>query len=261
MSGQWLSGRGAFITGGGSGIGRATALRLAAAGCSVSVAGRRPDPLAAVVSEIEQAGGRASAIVCDVTSLESVEAAVQGTVEQLGSLSILVNGAGIAPSGKLEHTDEETWRAVFATNVDGVYRVTKAALPHLRAAGWGRILQVASTAARTGFAYVSAYCASKHAVLGFTRALALEVARESITVNAVCPGYVDSPMTDASIARIVAKTSQTTEQVRRTLESTSPQRRLIQPDEVAAVIAMLCTDEARGIHGQALQIDGGAIVS
>ncbi|MEQ8768367.1 MAG: SDR family NAD(P)-dependent oxidoreductase [Planctomycetota bacterium] len=258
MTERGLKGRVALITGGGSGIGRATTLRLAEAGARVVVCGRRLEPLEQVAKEC---AGEAVAIACDVTSPESVDAAVAETVERFGSLTILVNGAGVAPSAKLEQTSEELWRSVFATNIDGVYRMTKTALPHMKAAGWGRIIQVASTAARTGFAYVSAYCASKHAVLGFTRAIALEVARENITVNAVCPGYVDSPMTDASVKRIAEKTGRPEDEVRGTLEATSPQRRLIQPEEVAATIAMLCSEEARGIHGQAIQIDGGAVVA
>jgi 3-hydroxybutyrate dehydrogenase len=178
----------------------------------------------------------------------------------LGGLDILVSGAGIAPSAPLVKTPDETWREVLETNLSGVFYCLREALPEMAARGWGRVINMASIAGKTGMPYVAAYVASKHGVLGLTKVAALEVAQKGVTVNAICPGYVDTPMTDASVARIAQKTNRPSADVRRMLADTSPQKRLVGADEVAALAVFLCREEARGITGQALNVDGGTVV-
>jgi NAD(P)-dependent dehydrogenase (short-subunit alcohol dehydrogenase family) len=175
-------------------------------------------------------------------------------------VDILVNGAGIAPTAPLVKTSDETWTSVLAVNLSGVFYATREALPAMVERGFGRVVNVASIAGKSGMPYIAAYAASKHGVLGLTKVAALEVATKGVTVNAVCPGYVDTPMTDAGIAAIVAKTGQKAEDVRKRLEDMSPQKRMVTSEEVAALILFLCGDEARGITGQALNVDGGTVV-
>jgi NAD(P)-dependent dehydrogenase (short-subunit alcohol dehydrogenase family) len=210
-----------------------------------------------VAVEIASGGGDALGIVCDVTSATSVAEAVAGARRRYGRIDILVNNAGIAESAPLARTDEEMWARIMAVNLTGPYRCTREILPEMLERARGRVINIASVAARVGLQYTTAYCASKHGVLGFTRALALEVAARGVTVNAVCPGWVDTDMTTASIARIVEKTGQPADRARRTLEGMSPQGRLIQPEEVAAVALFLASDAAHGITGQAINVDGG----
>jgi len=173
---------------------------------------------------------------------------------------VLVNAAGVAPSAPPVKTSDEVWRSALETNLSGTFFCLRAALPGMMERGWGRVVNLASIAGKTGYPYIAAYAASKHGVLGLTKVAALEAAERGVTVNAVCPGYVDSPMTDASVARIVAKTGLPPGDVRKRLEDMSPQKRLMTADEVAALVVFLCGDEARGITGQALSLDGGTLV-
>jgi NAD(P)-dependent dehydrogenase (short-subunit alcohol dehydrogenase family) len=175
-------------------------------------------------------------------------------------VDVLVNAAGIAPTAPLVKTDDATWRAAIDTNLGGVFYAMREALPEMTARGFGRIVNVASVAGKTGMPYVAAYVASKHGVLGLTKVAALEAATKGVTVNAVCPGYVDTAMTDAGIARIVEKTGLSAAEARRRLEETSPQKRMVTAEEVAALCLFLCGDEARGITGQALNVDGGSVL-
>jgi NAD(P)-dependent dehydrogenase (short-subunit alcohol dehydrogenase family) len=195
-----------------------------------------------------------------VAQPDAVRGLFAGAREALGPVQILVNGAGIAPSALTWRTDDAAWRAAIDTNLSGAFYAMREALPAMLEAGWGRVVNVASIAGKTGYPYISAYAASKHGLLGLTKCAALEVAAKGVTVNAVCPGYVDTPMTEVSIARIVEKTGQPAAAVRQRLEETSPQRRLFRVEEISALVLFLCSDAARGITGQALSLDGGTVV-
>jgi NAD(P)-dependent dehydrogenase (short-subunit alcohol dehydrogenase family) len=173
---------------------------------------------------------------------------------------IVVNNAGVAGSHKFLNHPDDLWERLLDANLTSVYRVSKAFVPGMVAAGWGRIINLASVASKVGQKYMAAYTASKHGVLGLTRALAVELNEHHITVNAICPGYVDTPMTDAAVANIVARTGRTEEETRDLLRNTSPQQRFIEPAEVAAVAVMLASEEAGGITGQAINVDGGAVM-
>jgi NAD(P)-dependent dehydrogenase (short-subunit alcohol dehydrogenase family) len=254
-----LSGRIALVTGGGRGIGREAALALASAGADVAVAARSANELADTVTAIRAAGRRGEAIVCDVTERAQVEAMTAQVKSALGEPSILVNNAGIAGSAKVTDTTDEMWDRMLRVNATGAFYCTRAVLPMMLQAKWGRIVNVASIAAKTGAPYIAAYAASKHALLGLTRAVAAEVATRGITVNAVCPGYVDTGMTDASTANISARTGRSEQDARKILEGFSPQGRLMTAGEVAALITFLCSQTARGITGQGIVLDGGAL--
>jgi NAD(P)-dependent dehydrogenase (short-subunit alcohol dehydrogenase family) len=248
-----LTGRTALVTGGGRGIGRAIAARLARDGARVIVAGRTRGEIDAAAAEL---GG--IALVMDVADRASIVAAL-ASIE--GPVDVLVNNAGAAESAPLERTSDELWDRMMAVNATSTFTLCRALLPPMVARGYGRVVNVASNAGLTGYAYSAAYCASKHAVVGLTRALALEVARTPVTVNAVCPGWVSTRLVDESVARIVEKTGRTADEARRSLAAMSPQKRLVEPDEVAHVVAMLCGDAGRSVHGQAIPIDGGQVMS
>jgi NAD(P)-dependent dehydrogenase (short-subunit alcohol dehydrogenase family) len=253
--------RHALVTGAGSGIGRAIALALAASGLQVSLCGRRAAPLEAVRSEIMAAGGNATVFDgFDVGDAQSVEAGIAGAVARSGDIAVLVNCAGEAPSAPFEKTDMTLWNRVIGINLTGTFLVTQAALPSIRRAGRGRIVNIASTAGLTGYAYVSAYCASKHGVIGLTRALALELARTDITVNAVCPGFTDTPLIDGAVETISNKTGRTEEEARASLARANPQGRLVTPDEVADAVLWLVSEKATAITGQAIPVAGGEVL-
>ena len=254
-----LTGRIALVTGGGRGIGRAVALSLAAAGADVAVAARSARELDETAAAIRATGRRAEAIVCDVAERPQVDAMVARVRSALGDPLILVNNAGIAGSAKLTDTTDEMWEQMLRVNATGAFYCTRAVLPMMLQAKWGRIVNVASIAAKSGAPYIAAYAASKHALLGLTRAVAAEVATRGITVNAVCPGYVDTGMTDASTANISARTGRSEQEARKILEGFSPQGRLMTIGEVAALITFLCSQTARGITGQGIVLDGGAL--
>ena len=255
-----LSGRRAFVTGGGRGIGRAVALDLARAGAAVAVSSRTRADVDSVRDEIRALGVAALALPLDVRRSGEVQEAVAEVQRVLGGLDILVNGAGVAPSAPLVKTSDDTWSLAIDTNLSGAFYCLRAALPGMLEAGWGRVVNIASIAGKTGYPYIAAYAASKHGLLGLTKCAALEAAARGVTVNAVCPGYVDTPMTDVSITRIVEKTGLPATDVRRRLEETSPQKRLFTSEEVSALVMFLCGEGARGITGQALSLDGGTVV-
>ncbi len=254
-----LAGRVALVTGAGRGIGQAVALSLAAAGADVAVAARTAAQLEETASAVREQGRKSVALVCDVGDRAQVERAVARVRERMGPPLVLVNNAGIAASAKLSETTDDLWERMLRVNATGAFYCSRAVLPFMLEAGWGRIINMASVAARVGAAYISAYAASKHALLGLTRAVAAEVAGKGITVNAICPGYVDTDMTAGSVENISARTGRTTGQTRKILEGFSPQNRLITPEEVAALAAYLCSDAARGINGQGIVVDGGAV--
>jgi NAD(P)-dependent dehydrogenase (short-subunit alcohol dehydrogenase family) len=254
-----LTGRIALVTGGGRGIGRAVALSLATAGADVAVTARSSKELEETAAAIRALGRRAEAIVCDVTDRPQVDAMVARVKSALGDPLILVNNAGIAGSAKLADTTDEMWDRMLRVNATGAFYCTRAVLPTMLQAKWGRVVNLASIAAKAGGLYIAAYTASKHALLGLTRAVAAEVAARGITVNAVCPGYVDTEMTDASAANISKRTGRSEEDARKILEGFSPQGRLMTAEEVASLATYLCSEAARGINGQGIVIDGGAV--
>ncbi len=255
-----LERRRAFVTGGGRGIGRQVALDLAKAGAAVAVCSRTTGEVERVAAEIRDAGGTAHAFAVDVSRAAAVQSGFTAAVAALGGIDILVNGAGIAPSALVHRTTDETWDSTIATNLSGAFYGIRAALPGMLERNWGRVITIASIASKTGYPYIAAYAASKHGVLGLTRCAALEVAKTGITVNAVCPGYVDTPMTDQGVERMAAKTGRPAAEIRKTLEDMSPQKRLYTSEEVSALVLFLCGDAAAGINGQGLSIDGGTVL-
>ncbi|HEY3104708.1 MAG TPA: SDR family NAD(P)-dependent oxidoreductase [Pyrinomonadaceae bacterium] len=257
-----LANRLAFITGGGRGIGRAIALAFASEGASVIVAARTREQIESVAAEInEQQGAEALAVECDVAYSESVKRAFERATEKFARApDILVNNAGIVETAPFVKTDEAMWQRHLTVNLTGSYHCTRVALGAMVAGRWGRVINIASIAGKTGAPYISAYAASKHGVLGLTRSLALEVAAQGITVNAICPGYVDTEMTEHGIENIVARTGISADEARTALEGMSPQNRMITAEEVAAVAVLLASEEGRGINGQAINVDGGTVL-
>jgi NAD(P)-dependent dehydrogenase (short-subunit alcohol dehydrogenase family) len=259
-----LAGRTAFVTGGGRGIGRAVALAFASEGARLFVVARTAAEVERVAGEVRAvSGGDAAAhAVCDVADPRSVSRAFDEARAFFGNggPDILVNNAGIAESTKFADTSDEFWQRHIAVNLSGTFYCMRAALPAMVARGWGRIVNVASIAGKTGAPYIAAYSASKHGVLGLTRSAALEVATKGVTINAVCPGYVDTDMTTRALENIEAKTGRKREESLEAIKRMSPQNRLVTPEEVAALALLLASDEGRGITGQAINVDGGTVL-
>ncbi len=257
-----LAERIAIITGGGRGIGRAVALAFAREGADVMVLARTEDEVRRVAEEVrDECGVRASHAVCDVADAASVERAFAFASEQFGrAADILVSNAGIAESAPLVKTDDELWQRHLDINLSGTFYCMRAALPAMIARGWGRIINIASIAGKTGAPYIAAYAASKHGVLGLTRSAAVEVAMSGVTVNAICPGYVETDMTERAVSNITARTGKSADEARAILERMSPQQRLVTSEEVAALALLLAGHEGRGINGQAINVDGGSVL-
>ncbi len=256
-----LSRRRAVVTGAGRGIGRSIALALAREGADVAVTARTQGEIEQLAAEIRAMGRQSLAVPCDVTDSEQVKHMATTLIEGLGGVDILVNNAGNAGSHKFLNHPDELWHRMLSINLTSVYYVTKAFVPRLIEQRWGRIITIASMASRVGGSYIAAYTAAKHGVLGLTRALAVELLPYNITVNAICPGYVNTPMTDASVSNIAARTGMSEAQAREALEKSSPQKRLFEPEEIAAVAVFLAQDINKGITGQAINIDGGGVMS
>jgi len=255
-----LENRIALITGGGRGIGRAITLAFAREGARVVLAARTGQQVEDAAAEI---GNEEIAlpVVCDVSDLASVELMFARVSVRFGrSPDILVNNAGIAESAPLVKTDDDLWQRHLAINLTGTFYCTRAAVPPMLEQGWGRVINIASIAGKTGAPYIAAYSASKHGVLGLTRSIALEVAAKGITVNAICPGYVDTDMTTRGIENVTAKTGRSADQALEAIKKMSPQNRLITVEEVAALALLLASDEGRGINGQAINVDGGTVL-
>lgn len=250
--------RHALVTGGGSGIGAAIATALVAAGLRVTITGRRADVLQALAARFP---GQMQAVVVDVTDEAAIAQAFAQAKAAFGPIQILVNNAGQAHSAPFLKTDAALWQQMLAVNLGGTFLCTQAALPDMLAAKWGRIINVASTAGLVGYAYVSAYVAAKHGVVGLTRALALEVAKKGITVNAVCPGYTETDILRESIANVVAKTGRTSEEARAEFASGNPQGRIVQPEEVADAVLWLSGPGAASVTGQAIAVSGGEVMN
>ena len=254
-----LAGRGAVVTGAGRGIGLAVARALVGAGAAVVVAARTRDAIEAVATELRAAGGRAWAVSCDVTDLANVQALARAAETHLGHVDILVNNAGVSHSAPLQKTTLADWNRILTVNATGTFLCTQAFLPTMVARRWGRVVNIASVAGLGGGKYIAAYSASKHAVVGFTRSAAAEVAGTGVTVNAVCPGYVDTDMTRESVARIATKTKMSPEAALRAALETTGQRRLISPEDVAHAVLTLCDDAGRETNGETVVIaEGGA---
>jgi NAD(P)-dependent dehydrogenase (short-subunit alcohol dehydrogenase family) len=254
-----LAGKHALVTGGARGIGAAVTRALLAHGARVTMLGRDEKTLAEA-ARAEAEFSELSYAVADVSDANAVRHAFAAARGRFGRIDILVNNAGQASSAAFLKTDWELWRRMLAVNLDGTFHCTQVALPGMLEAGWGRVINMASTAGLAGYSYVSAYCAAKHAVIGLTRALAMEVATKGVTVNAVCPGYTDTEMVRESVDKIVAKTGRTSEAVRSELVSRNPQRRLVQPEEAANAVAWLCLPGSDAINGQAIAVAGGEVM-
>lgn len=250
---ETLQGKHAVVTGASRGIGLAIARTLRAHGARVTLMARAADALEAAAAEL---GGDTAWQTVDVTDADSVAAAFA----RAGAVDILVNNAGQAASAPFGRTDAALWQRMLDVNLTGAYQCIQAALPGMLDAGWGRVVNVASTAGLTGYRYVAAYCAAKHGLVGLTRALALEVASRGVTVNAVCPGFTDTDLVADAVANIMRKTGRTEDQARAELAAANPQGRLVQPEEVAHAVAWLCMPGAAAMNGQAIAVAGGEVM-
>ena len=255
-----LTGRHAVVTGAARGIGRAISETLARLGADLTLLGRDLERLEDAAARIGAASGsRPRTFAGDVTDADAITTAFTRARAAAGPVAILVNNAGIAASAPFAGTGADLWRSMLETNLTGTFRCAQLVYPAMVEAGWGRIVNIASTAGLRGYGYVAAYCASKHGVVGLTRALALEGARAGVTVNAVCPGFTDTEMAAGTIANIVAKTGRTEAQARAELTALNPQGRLVDPREVADAVAWLCLPSSGAITGQAIAVAGGEV--
>ena len=249
---NWLEGRHALVTGGGTGIGASAATHLNAAGAKVSLLGRRIEPLKALA---ESLGG--TAIQCDVTDRDRIGAAFDEARAANGPIEILIVNAEIAESAPFHKMTRESWDRIIAVNLTAAFDCAQAALPDLMASQNGRLVFVASVASLRGVPYAAHYAASKHGLLGLMRSLAAEYAKSNLTVNAVCPGYVDTPMTEQSIARVSEITGRSEQDSRSAITNMNASGRLVDPDGIGTMILTLCLPQSRDVNGAAVTIDGG----
>lgn len=251
-----LTGKRAAVTGGGRGIGAAIARALACCGAEVTLLGRNRDPLEKTAADLKQSGSTVRAFQCDVTD----ESSVRTVFHQIGSLDILVNNAGQAHAAAFENTTLEEWERILRVNVTGAFLCTQAALPAMVERKSGRVINIASTAGLKGYTRMSAYVASKHALIGVTRSLALETAKSGVTVNAVCPSYTESDMTAEGIKNVSARLNVSADEAREILVRPIPQGEMIKPEQVAAAVVWLCSSEAASVTGIALPVAGGEVM-
>ncbi len=254
-----LVGKHALVTGGATGIGLAIAQALLAQGVKVTISGRTESALQAAVNSLHE-NGQIAYVCMDVSDSASVAAGFRAAVDEFGTIDILINNAGQASSAPFLKTTEAQWQQMLAVNLTGTFLCTQQALPAMLTQSWGRIVNVASTAGLKGYAYVAAYAAAKHGVIGLTKSLALEVAQKGVTVNAVCPGYTETDIVREAIANIMAKTGRTEEQARAELAAGNPQKRLIQPEEVADAVLWLCSPASASQNGQSIAVAGGEVM-
>ena len=254
-----MKGRTALVTGAGRGVGAAVASRLASRGATVIVAARTTEQVEGVASALRALGHDAHAATCDMTDAKAIARLATNAQDRFGRVDILVNNAGAALASSLQKTTLEDWNRLFTINATSAFLCLKAFMPAMIERRWGRVVNVASIAGLRGDRYISAYAASKHALVGLTTCAAAEAAPYGVTINAVCPGYLATEMTRDSVERIMKTTGRTEEQALDAILQTTPQKRLIQPDEVAAAIEYLCGDAAAGVNGAALVIDGGEL--
>lgn len=249
--------RHALVTGGGQGIGAAIAQALVARGLNVTVLGRR---LAVVQALADTNPEHLLAVSADVADPAQVAAAVAQAEVRFGPVDVLVNNAGQAQTAPFLKMDLALWHQMLSVNLTGTLVCTQAVLPGMVARGWGRVVNVASTAGQVGYAYVSAYCAAKHGVVGLTKSLALEMAKKGVTVNAVCPGYTETDIVRESIERVVAKTGRSAEEARAEFVKSNPQGKLVLPEQVADAVAWLCGEGASAVTGQSISVAGGEVM-
>jgi NAD(P)-dependent dehydrogenase (short-subunit alcohol dehydrogenase family) len=255
-----LQGRHALVTGGGRGIGASIVRSLVSLGARVSMLGRTAATLEALATELKSSGAMTFCATADVSKRESVDTAFAAARTLFGPIEILINNAGQAISGPITKRDDALWDRLLAINLSGTYFGMQAALPDMLQSGFGRIVNIASTAGLTGYPYVAAYCAAKHGVIGLTRAVAREVATRNITVNAVCPGYTDTDLVREAASKISAVTGRKLEDALQAMTKSNPQGRLIQPDEVANAVAWLCMPGSESVTGQSIVVAGGELL-
>ena len=251
--------RHALVTGASRGIGLMVAERLLQQGCKVTLMGRNETSLQQACDQLAALGDVAY-VTGDIIDSKVVKAAFAQARERFGPTEILVNNAGQAISERFDRLTEDGWERMLAVNLTGTFHCIQAAMPDMLAAKWGRIVNVASTAGLQGYAYVSAYCAAKHGVIGLTRSLALEVAKKGVTVNAVCPGYTETDLVREALDNIMKKTGMSLDEAKAKLAEGNPQGRLVQPAEVADAIAWLCQPGASAVNGQSIPVDGGEVM-
>ena len=249
--------RHALVTGGGQGIGAAIAQALVARGLNVTVLGRR---LAVVQALADTDPEHLLAVSADVADPAQVAAAVAQAEARFGPVDVLVNNAGQAQTAPFLKMDLALWHQMLSVNLTGTLVCTQAVLPGMVARGWGRVVNEASTAGQVGYAYVSAYCAAKHGVVGLTKSLALEMAKKGVTVNAVCPGYTETDIVRESIERVAAKTGRSAEEARAEFVKSNPQGKLVLPEQVADAVAWLCGEGASAVTGQSISVAGGEVM-
>jgi 3-hydroxybutyrate dehydrogenase len=253
-----LQSRVVLVTGGSGGLGRALGRAFARQHHRVILSGRNEAKLKTAADEVSRDGGEALPIVCDITDTNQIQRLAETIGSRWGNVEILINNAGVAKAASFLDTSESLWEEILKTNLTGTYHCCKQFLPAMIEAHWGRIINIGSTTSKVAYPHVSAYVSSKHGLLGLTRVLALETARLGITVNAICPGYLDDELTHANAQQMAQKTGKSVEQILEMFASSAPQKRLIAPEEVAELALLMASDKLAGMTGQAISIDGGA---